>query len=112
MAVVTGLALVFHEFVANAANCGALSMPSGRVEIGFAIEADQIRLDWLERGGPPIAAAPETHGFRTWLADGTITGQWKATRPGGGATMGWRSGSRCRSPNSCPRRRRGAKPRW
>ncbi|MGF6233805.1 PAS domain S-box-containing protein [Inquilinus ginsengisoli] len=73
--IVTGLALVFHEFATNAAKYGALSMPDGRVEITIAIEADQLRLDWRERGGPPIAASPEADGFGTRLADGTIKGQ-------------------------------------
>jgi len=74
---VTGLALVFHEFATNAAKYGALSMPGGQVEVAFAVEGDQLHLDWLERGGPPVAAAPEADGFGTWLADGTIKGQLK-----------------------------------
>ena len=74
---VTGLALVFHEFATNAAKYGALSMPDGQVRIAVAVEAERLRLDWLERGGPPIEAAPETSGFGTWLADGTIKGQLK-----------------------------------
>ena len=74
---VTGLALVFHEFVTNAAKYGALSLPGGLVEIALAVEAERLRLDWLERGGPPIAGVPGTDGFGTWLADGTIKGQLK-----------------------------------
>lgn len=74
---VTGLALVFHEFATNAAKYGALSMPGGQVEIALAVETDQLRLDWVERGGPPIVAPPEADGFGTWLADGTIKGQLK-----------------------------------
>ncbi|MBW8727725.1 MAG: PAS domain S-box protein [Inquilinus limosus] len=74
---VTGLALVFHEFATNAAKYGALSMPDGQIGITVAVDADQLRLDWLERGGPPVAAAPAANGFGTWLADSTIKSQLK-----------------------------------
>jgi PAS domain S-box-containing protein len=73
----TGLALVFHEFATNAAKYGALSTPSGQVDVALAVEADQLRLDWLEKDGPAIPAAPQVNGFGTWLADGTIKGQLK-----------------------------------
>ncbi|MGK9237100.1 PAS domain S-box protein [Inquilinus limosus] len=72
---VTGLALVFHELATNAAKYGALSVPSGQVEITSASNADRLDLGWVERGGPPIASAPETVGFGARLADGTIKGQ-------------------------------------
>jgi two-component sensor histidine kinase len=74
---VTALALVFHEFSTNSAKYGALSIPDGRIEITAAIEGDQLRLDWEERGGPPIAASPEADGFGTWLTDSTIKDQFK-----------------------------------
>jgi PAS domain S-box-containing protein len=74
---VTGLALVFHEFATNAAKYGALSMPDGQIGITIATDADRLRLDWLERGGPPVAAPPAANGFGTWLTDGTIKSQLK-----------------------------------
>ncbi|MGK9171579.1 PAS domain S-box protein [Inquilinus limosus] len=76
---VTGLALVFHELATNAAKYGALSDPDGRVEINLGTEADQLDLDWLERGGPPIEATPRADGFGARLVDGTIKGQLRGT---------------------------------
>ncbi|WP_421993519.1 HWE histidine kinase domain-containing protein [Roseococcus sp.] len=57
------LALVLHELVTNSAKYGALSAPSGRVEIRWYMEADgQLALEWGEHGGPPVQA-PQRRGF-------------------------------------------------
>ena len=72
---VTSLALVFHELATNAAKYGALSVAGGRIDAVLSVAAGQLHLDWLERGGPPIIAPPDTVGFGTWLVDGTIQGQ-------------------------------------
>ena len=42
------------------------------------------RLCWIERGGPPIGAAPQRRGFGTRVLDTTIRQQL-----GGSATMAW-----------------------
>lgn len=51
------LSLLLHELATNAAKYGALSVPDGRVAIGWQIEGDgedrEVRLNWTERGGPP-----------------------------------------------------------
>jgi len=63
-------ALVIHELATNAAKYGSLSMPSGRVFIGWVIahEGDEPHLKfwWLERDGPPVNA-PEERGFGSQL---------------------------------------------
>lgn len=46
------LAMAFHELVANARTHGALSNPNGRVTVAWRVDADLLRLDWLETGGP------------------------------------------------------------
>jgi PAS domain S-box-containing protein len=53
------LNLVFHELATNAAKYGALSKPSGRVAVTWAIEtcnhSSVLDLRWEESGGPPVA---------------------------------------------------------
>jgi light-regulated signal transduction histidine kinase (bacteriophytochrome) len=56
------LALVLHELVTNSAKYGGLS-DGGRVHVSWQIDADgNLRIDWCERGGPPVQA-PTRQGF-------------------------------------------------
>ena len=48
------LGLALHELVVNAAKFGALSVPSGRVSITWAMRRDAIELEWREQNGPPV----------------------------------------------------------
>jgi signal transduction histidine kinase/DNA-binding response OmpR family regulator len=61
-------ALVLHELGTNAVKYGALSVPSGRVAIGWTVEGQALKLRWEERGGPP-SKAPATPGFGTTLIE-------------------------------------------
>ncbi|MGD9922342.1 MAG: sensor histidine kinase [Pseudorhodoplanes sp.] len=65
------LSLVFHELVTNAIKHGALSRPEGRIDISWAVEDATLRIDWVERGGPP-ASPPEQRGFGTRLVVGCM----------------------------------------
>jgi two-component sensor histidine kinase len=56
------LALVIHELATNAAKYGALSMPTGRVEIAWGTTNDQFFLDWSEIDGPSVEP-PRKPGF-------------------------------------------------
>lgn len=60
------LGLILHELVTNAAKHGALTVPEGRVELGWrlldTISGRRFRLDWHERGGPPVSP-PRRQGF-------------------------------------------------
>lgn len=56
------LALVIHELATNAAKYGALSVPTGRVEITWGITNDQFFLDWSEIDGPSVEP-PRKPGF-------------------------------------------------
>lgn len=48
------LALGLHELVANAATHGALSVPDGRVALGWSVAEGRLRFEWRETGGPRV----------------------------------------------------------
>jgi two-component sensor histidine kinase len=56
------LGLALHELTTNAARHGALSRPSGNIEIraqvGTGPHGRRLLLTWREHGGPPITAPP------------------------------------------------------
>lgn len=79
----TPLALLFHELATNAAKYGALSIEEGRVEIVIG-QDDDIALEWIESGGPPVATAGE-RGFGGELIEMSVTRQL-----GGALRYDWR----------------------
>jgi CheY-like chemotaxis protein len=58
------LALALHELATNAAKCGALSSPTGRVQLSWKMLKERLELEWKEMAGPPITA-PTKQGFGT-----------------------------------------------
>lgn len=60
------LSMALHELVTNAAKYGALSGPKGTVTVSWKVDGDKLRLDWIERGGPPVSS-PSRTGFGTLL---------------------------------------------
>lgn len=74
---VTSLALLLHEFVTNAAKYGALSCPTGWIQIECSETADHFVLVWTERDGPAIPQRAESagEGFGSLLARATVKGQ-------------------------------------
>jgi len=59
--VAQSISMLLHELATNAAKYGALSMPGGRVEIIWTQDVTaggDLRLDWRETGGPPVATSP------------------------------------------------------
>jgi two-component sensor histidine kinase len=56
------LGMVVHELATNAAKHGALSVDSGTVDVAWRIDAvdRQVRIDWTESGGPPVAPPVRT----------------------------------------------------
>jgi PAS domain S-box-containing protein len=68
------MSLALHELATNAVKFGALSDDNGRVEIHWRFTADGgLSLQWLESGGPPVAA-PARRGFGTTLLE-KVTGR-------------------------------------
>lgn len=69
------LALVFHELATNAVKYGALSIATGKVEVGWKLagkEEGRLELIWRETGGPPVAA-PSRKGFGTEVIERSLT---------------------------------------
>jgi two-component sensor histidine kinase len=64
-------ALAVHELATNAAKYGALSVPQGKVTIGWTIGAEKLNFRWQEREGPPVAF-PRRKGFGTTLLSATL----------------------------------------
>jgi PAS domain S-box-containing protein len=60
------LGLALHELATNAAKYGALSVPDGRVTIRWSVSGGELRLLWIEDGGPPVVT-PAHSGFGTRL---------------------------------------------
>jgi two-component sensor histidine kinase len=59
------LGLALHELASNAAKYGALSAPTGRVSVQWALLAESgggVEIIWAEQGGPPVRV-PQKHGF-------------------------------------------------
>lgn len=71
----TSLGLVLHELATNAAKYGALSVPEGRVTIGWTVDAPggNLHLTWVESGGPKVTP-PTTLGFGSKLIRTAIAG--------------------------------------
>jgi PAS domain S-box-containing protein len=56
------LTMALHELATNAARYGALSVPGGRLDVGWRIEGDRLAIEWREEGGPSVAG-PARRGF-------------------------------------------------
>ncbi len=64
--------MVVHELATNATKYGALSLPSGHVQVTWSVDAGtagaSIHLEWLEMRGPPVEA-PRRKGFGSRLIE-------------------------------------------
>lgn len=68
------LALMLHELATNAVKYGALSRPEGSVAVTWTVrEGTDFHLQWLESGGPPVAA-PTRKGFGSRLIERGVAG--------------------------------------
>jgi two-component sensor histidine kinase/DNA-binding NarL/FixJ family response regulator len=63
---VIALAMTFNELCTNTTKFGALSVPAGRIEIGWMVDdaTQRLRLKWAEKGVPAVAA-PTRRSFGT-----------------------------------------------
>ena len=48
------LTLIVHELSTNAGKYGALSNPSGRIQVACSVDRDHVQLVWHESGGPAV----------------------------------------------------------
>lgn len=65
------LAMAVHELATNAVKYGSLSVPAGKVEITWSRQANTLRFNWRERGGPKTSE-PKAAGFGLTLLRGEI----------------------------------------
>jgi two-component sensor histidine kinase/DNA-binding response OmpR family regulator len=67
---VIALAMTFNELCTNTTKFGALSVPTGRVEIAWTIDElkQRLRLVWTERGGPAVQP-PTRRSFGTRMME-------------------------------------------
>lgn len=80
-----GVAMALHELTTNAAKYGALSSPTGRVEISWQVDAgDRLHLRWVESGGPTVDP-PGRRGFGT-----SVIGRALGGAIGGQSRIDWR----------------------
>jgi PAS domain S-box-containing protein len=85
------LALALHELATNAAKYGALSLPSGRVQVEWElVRGAMLELRWTETGGPPVEQTA-TGGFGIRVIRASVESQL-----GGAVEFEWRGeGLRC-----------------
>ena len=67
------IALLLHEMMTNAAKYGSLSVPLGKLDISWSINAEgNCELSWVESGGPEVVP-PTRRGFGSNLIEKTIS---------------------------------------
>jgi two-component system CheB/CheR fusion protein len=73
-------ALAIHELATNALKYGALSRPTGRIEVTWrldeTVDPAELVFEWRERGGPRVGAPPRK-GFGTELLERTLAFELK-----------------------------------
>jgi two-component sensor histidine kinase len=67
---VIAIAMTLNELCTNTTKFGALSMPAGRVDIAWTLDArtQRLHLTWTEKNGPAVQA-PEKRSFGTRLIE-------------------------------------------
>ena len=76
------LAMVLHELGTNARKYGSLSVPGGRLSVGWSVQTNgghELLLHWRESGGPAVTA-PSTRGFGTTLIEKSLAAHGGAAR--------------------------------
>lgn len=80
------VALVIHELATNAAKYGALSTPSGHLDVEWQVEGEELVIRWTELGGPAVFGTPSRVGFGSTLIARTVERQF-----GGSLEYDWRA---------------------
>ncbi|UXN68006.1 sensor histidine kinase (plasmid) [Devosia neptuniae] len=67
----TTLALIVHELATNSLKYGALSLPTGLVDVSCSARDDAVTVVWT--GGPPVVQSTAPAGYGTRLVERSIT---------------------------------------
>jgi two-component sensor histidine kinase len=70
----TTLALVIHELATNSLKYGALSVPTGMLDISGTSTDKEVCMVWTERGGPSVSSKGE-EGYGSKLLNRSVTRQ-------------------------------------
>lgn len=71
----TTLALVVHELATNSLKYGALSSPTGTLDISCDHHDIKVVVVWTERGGPPVSTPTDDGGYGSQLLNRSMTVQ-------------------------------------
>ncbi|MBB6503178.1 two-component sensor histidine kinase [Sphingomonas endophytica] len=71
----TAIALIIHELATNSMKYGALSSPTGTLDVSSATDGEDLVLTWLEQGGPRVEKPDDVAGFGSRLVNRSVTGQ-------------------------------------
>jgi two-component sensor histidine kinase len=72
------LGVVLHELATNAVKYGALSHPSGLLDVRWHREGDWLEIRWSERDGP-LVKVPDSSGFGSKIIRASIERQLHGT---------------------------------
>jgi PAS domain S-box-containing protein len=80
-----GIAMALHELATNAAKYGALTSPTGRIDIGWTdLTGEMVVIRWRETGGP-VVATPSRRGLGASMLQRALSGPI-----GGRTSFDWR----------------------
>jgi PAS domain S-box-containing protein len=72
------MAVAVHELTTNAVKYGALSVPTGRIQVEWSCDADRrFTFRWTESGGPRVLKPPVRRGFGTKVLERLVRGPLK-----------------------------------
>nr|WP_238242841.1 sensor histidine kinase [Methylobacterium iners] len=74
-AAATTLALVVHELATNSLKYGALSTPTGTLDVSCSSREREVVVVWTERGGPPVLAPTGPGGYGSRLVTRAMSAQ-------------------------------------
>lgn len=83
-ATATTLALVVHELATNSIKYGALSSPTGTLDISGCDVEEELTIRWVEMGGPAVNPQTNGSGYGNSMIARSVSGQL-----GGSITYDW-----------------------
>ena len=81
------MSMAMHELAANAAKYGALSVASGRVDVVWRINGNNVSLIWRDTGGSRLYGPPDRSSFDSILIRSAVENQ-----VGGTVVKRWETG--------------------